>query len=560
MAGQVSQLAYGRFWDETTGSILDTQEIAERIFTSMSMCDMEDLIVQMDRVATALEGINEKTAALITWDELLEDLENTLGIGSFLYKLADWIMSLFPTIKLKMDMTPIVHSLWEYYTFKRHVLSALNTIAANLQNLALVQGASGLLDFTKGVLQGWQALAFQALDYITGDGDLFYESVIEPLINKGIPDSEGGTGGDNPDLDISLRNTTNIFLGETAMAITINNNLCGGCGTCAQCTQAILEGGGVGTSQDAPSITLPSGGGGIPPTGFANWTTYAEYHCKAANVLVLNLAELCAQLAGLRWYDFSQYSVFDEVAYQILQVLNATSDAIGDGIQGVLEYMSSNATLLVWPPPERVPATAILFDELRLLLLDDRDAIVCDLYGAVDTVAAREVLTNAIDAALADLGYPAADEAIARATIIPILSNTWLNRLFAKDTAIDGYVDESAASCEGCGCPSRVVTSGLPEQHGTITAQDANSADVTSGVVDTTHWVIVTWCGSDTQLDDLSFSGFTAANPYGIRIYNRVGLLLYAGHAEPTWPIADVATLQLKSTTAFTVEIDFTDS
>jgi hypothetical protein len=52
----VSQLEYGRAWDENTGRVLDALEIGRQVFANMSMCDLDELTKAIKQLNATIAG------------------------------------------------------------------------------------------------------------------------------------------------------------------------------------------------------------------------------------------------------------------------------------------------------------------------------------------------------------------------------------------------------------------------------------------------------------------------------------------------------------------------
>lgn len=82
--GQFYNLTRGRTWDADTGIITEAQAIAWEIFGSICMANCDDLILQLTRIADALEAIapggdGSLEPKLDDVEELLQQLVKDIG-------------------------------------------------------------------------------------------------------------------------------------------------------------------------------------------------------------------------------------------------------------------------------------------------------------------------------------------------------------------------------------------------------------------------------------------------------------------------------------------------
>lgn len=202
----VSLLTYGRAWNESTGSIVDSQAVGKEIFESMSMCDFDTLIADVGRIATAMENIDAKVAQIYSWQQFIDDLEAAFGVNHLLYQLVSSIFGLMPNFK-NLDMTWLARSIWDYATYRGPVISFLTAIAAAQAVQAAAAATGRILSILDTVMAGLTILQTTALgwkDIIFGDKSI-WSDLIMPLWAYFISDADGGQGGDDPDADPANR-------------------------------------------------------------------------------------------------------------------------------------------------------------------------------------------------------------------------------------------------------------------------------------------------------------------------------------------------------------------
>lgn len=244
VVGLINSLSFGWSWDEKTGSIKGVQAIGRDIFESMTMGCIEEFTSELrrtnailagetitidvngvptefdysgapiPRMADALEGLDEKTAQLVTWDDFIQDLQDTLGIGNALVSAISFVGSLFPRISAKMDFTPLALGMWEYMRWKAPILALLTQISASLAAIAAATLAEKPLKLLDTIFTGFNSLLNlnnRIYDFILGEWS-WYDNVIKPIWDSFISDEEGGTGGTDPDADPTIRIETRLVV------------------------------------------------------------------------------------------------------------------------------------------------------------------------------------------------------------------------------------------------------------------------------------------------------------------------------------------------------------
>lgn len=451
VSGAIYNLTRGRNWDEDTGIITAAQDIGRRIWESMTMDCNNDL----GRIADALESLDAKYAGMLTWQEVLDDLEETLGTTSFIYSILKWFMDLFPTIALKADGTQLLLALWRYMTWSKPVMEMGQSIVRGMWALVVAVGGGGLINTT---LTGWQTLALWFLDYLKGDTDI--KDVIEDIPLSGIPDSEGGTGGENPDQDPEIRIATRIFVEDQAMSVnnvqTVTVNCGGGLPGCpgTQLGEGFIpDETPTGSAIDTPEYNLPSLA--YTPAGFPSDVQYSEYRCKASNSLFLKFVESLYKIAEIDNTDLQEPTISTTIA-SVIAYLRADGGGLFEWIGEKSEGMLTAVTGWIGDPLGIVkfggdPTTGFdVLNTLRLDLITNRQDVICAFYSGLSSGEIRtEVLAIVSD--LMD-GHSAtqAEKDFAGNIVSSMLCNTFLGDLFAYNETIDDYSDPAAINCAVC--------------------------------------------------------------------------------------------------------------
>ena len=222
-SGLVSSLTYGRIWDERTGNIRDTQEIAEEILSSMAMCDLQ---TQLERIATALESLDQKAGTLVTWDEILEDIETTVGTSNLIYQMMSALLGLIPSFRaIPLPLGQIVASLIESITWRAPILTFLGIMSTSLATMAATGIAGTFSAFWNSVFAGLTYLTTwgQGMKSIMFGEKAVWNDIIWPIVSGLVFQSDGGSMPDDElDKRIQVRVTNELILQQVV------NSCCAG--------------------------------------------------------------------------------------------------------------------------------------------------------------------------------------------------------------------------------------------------------------------------------------------------------------------------------------------
>lgn len=457
-----------RVFYDASGDIYNTVTPEDFITFSLWVNDLRvrlgDYILSneyLERIAIALESIDQKTGEILSWDDMIDDLETTLGIGNAFVEILKWIGNLIPSLKAKVDVTPLILGFWEYYTWKAPILALLTGMNASLAGsaaAALAEKPLSLIRTVTSVFDSILSLNNRIYEFILGDWN-WYDDILKPIWESFISTGDGGTGGDNPDTDPDNRvavsiNQTNIDNDTFSPTINVTCSSCGSSGGCG-----CVSSGGVGGLwgvDPAPNSGQPAPG--EPPTDWPETAgPYNNYKCKAANVLVLNLAEMLAQVDQIADQDFTligetQQPIIDWIASKLNAAASWTGNVL---IASQRQIAAMFSYLYAWPgnTPEVGPEVIGPSGELRLALLDDRENAVCEIYSSSTVSEARTAIEGLMAGYASDLSLPGDAITVMENWLSEYLTNAWLNRLFEPDPTITGYTDSTAVDCGACGCP-----------------------------------------------------------------------------------------------------------
>lgn len=404
---------------------------------------------QLTRIADAIEAIQantqvmaDNTETMVTWQEMLDDLEATLGIGNIFFLLAKTFSDMFPSFKnIKISPMPLIQSIWRTKTFEGPLLLATQAQAASQSGILATLGASKALDQIKTIVEGFGTLNDyydNIRDAIFGDWNVL--DWFSGLLDWFIPDGEGGTGGEDPDNDPELRTAVNVAV-NVQTPITVNCDNCGSSGHNSSCCP--IPGG------DTPIEEFPENDPteeppreGDPPTGYPDWPSYD--------------ADKCARIK--KFLD------------DYIGTLNNWGGLAGMA-GGLTVAVIVGLCLLTVPPVGLTILLAALgalfaidsalflhFATIASYLTDNIDDIVCDMLDDTSTDAMKTTLSGYIDDAIDSLGVLGAgvganlDDAAKN-----LISNDNLDFIISGSGVPEGY-EGYDCPCDGGGCEGQLFT------------------------------------------------------------------------------------------------------
>ena len=463
---------------------------------------LERIAIATESLAESQAFIAENTYEKVTWQDVINDLEATLGVSNILYLVVKEITDLIPSLRIKLDGNQLIGMFWTMMTWNAPMMAAAKTIAAAQTAQTALMGTAKTASILGAVLTGFGSLT----NYYQGVRDAIFGGwsimdFIAGLLTYLIPDSEGGTGGGDPDNDPTNRTIVNITVNNPsnedltaaleAIAAAIGDSMpiinitCGSCGSSGGCGcggGGGAHGPGVNGPGDQPPIeNVP----GEIPHGFPDSPTYNVYKCKASNVLVLNLAELLYQIGSKENANLSQYTTYQAAGASLGIQTSLILYSGGVAPAGLAEWLTEQIMGFLWPYPSSAAVGLAIFEGIRLELLTDRAEAVCELYNADDTGEARDALETRIDGYIDSTSYTSEVKVKAKEMYKGLLSNAFLNRLFQKDSAINVYSDSSSIDCSEC-------ASGLVScLFGEDVAQEVGEVDISSTPTSGGHYVSI---------------------------------------------------------------------
>lgn len=449
---------------------------------SFNMCNE-----QLTRIAEAIEAIQantqvmaDNTETMVTWQEMLDDLETTLGIGNAFYLLAKAFSDMFPSFaNVKISPMPLIQSFWRTKTFEAPLLMAEQAQAGALSGILAAMGASKALDQIKTVIEGFGTLN----DYYDNIRDALFGdwNVLDwfgSILSFFIPDGEGGEGGEDPDNDPELRTAVNVAV-NVQTPITVNCSNCGGSHNSSCCP---IPGGDTPVTEfpEAPQTDEPPREGD-PPPGYPSWDDYDTDKCKRIASYLDSYIGTLHNWGGLFGF-IGGLTVAVIVGMCLLTVPPV----------GLAVILASLGLLLTIDT-----GLMIHFENVAVYLTDHYDELVCELMEDGDTQAMKETIGAFISDAIASLAlFEPEVEGNLEAACENLLSNDNLDFIISSDTVPAGY-EEYECPCSGdCSTPYT----------DTITFDVGNETFIEPGVWDIEATIVGGWDYGDAYV--ISFNTY----------------------------------------------------
>lgn len=525
-----------------------TQQIWEEISTFceeteaclVSDCDLTEFNTNLDRIATALESIEQNQAIRYTVQDLIDDLEDTFGVGHILYDLVSAFLGLFPRFKVKVDATPLAVGLWETWTRWMPLNASLATIAASTTAIAaatatgkvmdLINLALSGLDYVTKVGAGWR-------DFMLGEGTTFWD-LISQIRQIFIPADDGGTGGDDPDNDPALRTVVNVQARNE-----VQNFITACCAGYPNLPQP--DGTGVSAVEQSGDV-----GDAISPENTTQITwgsarTDSE-KCQASRAIVQWAIDIFERL------DDSLPSAPLSPADIMGLVLAIAATAVFAPPIALVAFIGLASTLAGL---SLTGALGQAVASIRQTLFDHSEDIVCAIFDASSVESAR----NQIEIILQNAGL----SSVLTPVVMYVFSPTVLSAAFYGAPGMD--VSSFSSDCTGCAtsCPDYIISNGVE-----IAPYEFQSVLSTWHRVDillnTDHSNNVgPWCGPELTFTILTNGQSQSTNPLSdFRVWQDNDAPFTSSNPteynSDTHPGATVLTgrwLAITSNTPFTVEI-----
>lgn len=389
-------------------------------------CSAEEINTNLARIATAVEGIDSKMQARLTWEEFISDVEAALGVGSLIPAVLTAFFGLMPNIRAKLDFTTIAISAWEWWSRWLPITTAITSIAAaqGVQAAAAVSArVIGIIDTVLSVFPIIQTAFLGWKDIIVGDKNL-WDDLIRPMMALFAGDDPQVP---EPDTDSTLRPMVNV-LNRTIVQNTID-----------ACCPAMPD----LPLQPVPPTIVSGDQGNVSPTSppvdylDIEWGAAQDTSnkCKAANYIVDSVIEFLTILPTRLTLDAVNLSIIVNVIAGSIALMVSVPLAIP-----VALLFGFAATLLA------AALNLEVFEELndlQAVITSNRSDLVCILNEAVDVSTASSQVRDL----LINQGINPTIVSIA----MFLFNNTMLSTLFYATTVIPtvNYIDNCPCG-EGC--------------------------------------------------------------------------------------------------------------
>lgn len=498
VSGAVYNLTRGRFWDEQTGIITVAQNIGLRIFESMTM----DCNNDFGRMADSLESLDAKFPSVVTLTEFMDalaDAETIEAISEWL-GLGTALANIMPHLQMRLTPADWVKLFFEM-RWRRSVASSADGIEKWLRTLAMVETGETGAEVAEAV-DGWLDNITDWAGLVIQGGGLFAQAASAFALLQGWFSSDGG------DEDEALRNInrvyTEVFVEGDSMAVNVNNQQtvnCGSSGGSAGCGDFgsvgfIPDQSPGGTSLDSPGYD-PADPLSVDnfPAEFSDFSSWKSYKCKAANAMVLNLAEALYIVSDLRNREVNE-TTHSLMVQSVAGILTSLDFMFGAGwlytsqfYTALVTWEAETITDYLYGVPDTTPFN--IFSALRLEILNNREDWVCGIYSADSTGDIEAFLVGEANTFITASSYSTEVKAWAVGVFGDMLSSYWLGIPFKLYDNIDGYSDAGAVDC-GLVCEGYLYLEGvctcsggpslLPENG------DGERDGVTTGDIDTDGW------------------------------------------------------------------------
>jgi len=412
--GHIENFGYGRNWDEKTGSILAVQEIGRDIFESMDMTCGEDI----KRIADVLEKWYD--SQFVNLDDLIE----VLPAGKFanwldiLGEYSEALNFLTPGFNLQLPKTDIFAQIGNFI-FRKRVVEGINDISLQLKSLNTATAGPGAKTIIDELIQ--LLPQDELIDWVLGDLDEAVSSISDDLLTL-------LTGNYVTNRLDDIRNSVNgggLFSGNVVDGLNDLHAILKEC--CERDHQVNIT-----INQEQPhggEISV-----GQPGDQFPDQPTYLDAKCASAN------------------------AIFDTVSGFIVDILDSDLEEILSGSVGgvipVLSYKLANAGVLGWAISKvsafvtgiaikLVGSVEINFGDIADALSEQHADLVCVMYNASDTIAAKNMFMATLALATTQLSEVETD------VVSDLLTYDLLNQLFAPRGDAASY--QPTINCAACG-------------------------------------------------------------------------------------------------------------
>lgn len=572
----LSNLTYGRAYDDRTTNIIEALAVGRKIFNSMQLCNLEvhleAIATYAERIASALDG-GQQRYSIADIIQSLNDIDTGLDVLDYLDVLNFFAVLIEKLPGINLKLTPLE---WVKFAGQwRITQSQLNyaeDIALSLRGINIGTGGvpmqavyenlgDGFNTIAAG-FTGGQSAAIQFLMQVIRGKDLgIGQDIIEVLEAIGLGSMRGA--------QYNIASTL-----EDLQAAMSN------CG-CGQ-NPCICEPEINGPASDQTETGYDPC---CPPEGFNEFLDYELYLCKAANHLTSAYGNFFSTLNSvpeqfldnLQALDDRREPIFETEVYRRLglyiatsvdtQVLAQITNAQRNDLLTTLtaHYMAYQVEILNNPDDgpfyltQRQDFWYDAFGPVGTYYRDNYDTVTQAFFdAAIATGLASELVTRA-SAAAGEATGPYDTLADSLKTLI--ISNGVANLAYTKNATIENVLPKYACTGTLCDCTKVTVVYGTPQGNDIYGSTYAGGPDA-----------VQLWAYVDTSPpslpDDICgpkckciISGLTDWQPFvppDYFVYDDDGSVIYSGN-EP-WPQDTVGRgFYIRSGDAFSVRLQLVE-
>lgn len=565
----LSNLTYGRAYDDRTTNIKLAQEIGRKIFNSMQMCNLE---VYLERIATALDGgaqrysISDIIAALEEIDTGL-DILDYIDVLNFFKEL----ISHFPSLDFKLSPLDVVKFAagWRITSTQ---LNYAEDIALSLRGINVGTGGVPMQAIYENLGDGFNTIAAG----FTGGQSAAIQFLMQVVRGKDL-----GVGQDIIEVIEALG------LGSMRAAqYNIANNLDNIFGALDECTcgnnPCTCEPGINGPVTDAEEMAFDPC---CPPEGFNEFLDYEEYVCKASNHIVSGYANMFNVMYHLpnqfldnlhAIYDRRQ-PIFETEVYRRIglylaqavdaQMLAQVTNENRNALLTVLtkHYMDFQVECLnneVDGPqyiPQRSDFFWEIFEPMVTYMRTNYDDLVQDLFDATVSSSTFDEVASQLDTVASEATGPYANLGLTVATLGQ--SKGIANLAYQRNETIGQVIPKYV--CQGTICSCQKINIEL----GTDTGNDIYESEFASGPRVVKVWAYVDdvpptlpgdVCGPPCKCIVSNLEDWTPFVSSDFFVYGENGTVVYNDN-EP-WPSDTVGYgFHIRSSTDFSVRLQLVE-
>jgi hypothetical protein len=393
---------------------------------------LERIAIATEAIQLSVASLDEKAQTYITWQEILDDLADSLGVGNAFYLLIKAFTDLVPSIKnVKLDPWPMITALWRTKTFEAPLLAGILGMNASLGTIAATGVGEAIANKLKTLMDGISLLNDYYNQMRTGlIGDWNVLDFLDSVWNWFLSDGEGGEGGEDPDNDPTIRTDVNVSNNiinnqDLICSPVINVSGSGGC-----CT---MSGGDDVTSVlDGPIVTTPDRETEDPPSNIPTWEEFDVQKCNSVGVFLSQFKDTLRNWGGMAGF------VGGLTIAVIVGITLLTIPPVG-----LTLLLASMAAILTINS-----AGFVYFITIAEFIEDIEGEILCELYEVDNSDSARTIMQGHITDAIASLVGAELFASALEAACNTLLYNSSLGKIYDGSMIIPEGTSVDCSECE----------------------------------------------------------------------------------------------------------------